>query len=71
MRGALAFAAIGETMTGFALLIIPSWIGRLLSGAELTGVAAIAARQAIAKRKPERRCPRPTRPVTRARLLRN
>ena len=33
-------------MTGFALLIIPSWIGQLLFGAVLTDVAAIATRVA-------------------------
>ena len=46
MNPALVFAAIGETMTGVALLIFPSWIGRLLFGAELTDVAAITARVA-------------------------
>ena len=46
MKRALVFAAIGETMTGFALLIFPSWIGQLLFGVELTDVAAIAARVA-------------------------
>jgi hypothetical protein len=46
MKRALVLAAVGETMTGLALLIIPAWIGRLLFGAELTDVAAIAARVA-------------------------
>ena len=46
MKGALVFAAIGEAMTGLALLIIPSWIGRLLFGVELIDVAVIAARVA-------------------------
>ena len=46
MKPALVFAAIGETMTGLALLIFPSLIGRLLLGVELTDVAAIAGRVA-------------------------
>ena len=46
MKPALVFAAIGETMTGLALLIFPSLIGRLLFGVELTDVAAIAGRVA-------------------------
>jgi hypothetical protein len=46
MNPALVFAAIGETLTGAALLIVPSWIGRLLFGVELTDVAAIAGRVA-------------------------
>jgi len=46
MKQALVFAAIGEAMTGLALLIVPSWIGQLLFGTELTDVAAIAARVA-------------------------
>jgi hypothetical protein len=46
MKPALVYAAIGEALTGAALLIFPSWIGRLLFGVELTDVAAIAARVA-------------------------
>jgi hypothetical protein len=46
MKPALVFAAIGETLTGVALLIVPAWIGRLLFGVELIDVAAIAARVA-------------------------
>ena len=46
MKPALAFAAIGEATTGVALLIFPSWVGRLLFGVELADVAAIAARVA-------------------------
>jgi hypothetical protein len=46
MKPALVFAAIGEALTGAALLIFPSWIGQLLFGAELIDVAAIAARVA-------------------------
>jgi hypothetical protein len=46
MKPALVFAAIGEALTGAALLIFPSWVGRLLFGVELTDVAAIAGRVA-------------------------
>jgi hypothetical protein len=46
MKPALVFAAIGETMTGAALLVFPAWIGQLLFGVELADVAAIAARVA-------------------------
>ena len=46
MKPVLVFAAIGEALTGTALLIFPSWIGRLLFGVELTDVAAIAGRVA-------------------------
>jgi len=46
MKPTLVFAAIGETLTGVALLIFPAWIGRLLFGVEFTDVAAIAARVA-------------------------
>ena len=40
----LAIAAIAEAATGLALLIVPSLVGRLLLGAELTGVAIPVAR---------------------------
>ena len=39
MKGALIFAAVGEIATGLALLILPSLVGRLLLGEELTGIA--------------------------------
>ena len=39
MKKLLALAAFGEAATGLALLIVPSLVGRLLLGAELTGVA--------------------------------
>ena len=39
MKKLLTVAAITETATGLALLVVPSLIGRLLLGAELTGVA--------------------------------
>jgi hypothetical protein len=40
----LAVAAIAEAATGLALLVVPSVVGRLLLGAELTGVALPVAR---------------------------
>jgi hypothetical protein len=46
MRRALAFAAVGEIATGLALLLVPSIVGRLLLGEELTGVAIPVARVA-------------------------
>lgn len=46
MRWALALAAAGEAATGAALLLVPSLVGQLLLGAELTGVAATVARVA-------------------------
>jgi len=42
----LTFAAIGEVATGLALLIIPSRVGQLLLGEELTGIAIPVARVA-------------------------
>ena len=44
MKKALLLAAISEAATGLALLIVPSLVGRLLLGAELTGVAVPVAR---------------------------
>ena len=46
MKWVLKFAAVGETLTGLALLIVPSLVGRLLLGAELTGIAIPVARVA-------------------------
>ena len=46
MNKALTFAAIGEIATGLALLIVPSLVGQLLLGQELTGVAIPVARVA-------------------------
>ena len=40
----LAIAAIAEAATGLALLVVPSPVGRLLLGAELSGVAIPVAR---------------------------
>jgi len=44
MKNVLLLAALGEIATGLALLIVPSLVGRLLLGAELTGVAVVVAR---------------------------
>jgi hypothetical protein len=46
MKGALTFAAVGEALTGLALLIVPGLVGRLLLGEELTGIAIPVARVA-------------------------
>ena len=40
----LAIAALAEAATGLALLVVPSLVGRLLLGAELTGVSVPVAR---------------------------
>ena len=40
----LALAAVGEIATGLALLLVPSLVGRLLMGQELTGVMVPFAR---------------------------
>ena len=39
MKWVLIFAAVGEVGTGLALLIVPSLVGRLLLGEELSGMA--------------------------------
>ena len=44
MKNVLLLAAVGEIATGLALLIVPSLVGRLLLGQELTGVAIPVAR---------------------------
>jgi hypothetical protein len=44
MKKLLPLAAIAEAATGLALLIVPSLVGRLLLGQELTGVAIPVAR---------------------------
>jgi hypothetical protein len=44
MKTSLTFAAIAEAATGLALLVVPSLVGQLLLGAELTGVAIPVAR---------------------------
>ncbi len=42
----LVFAAIGEVLTGLALVLVPSIVGRLLLGVPLVGVATPVARVA-------------------------
>jgi hypothetical protein len=46
MKKVLMFAGMGEAATGLALLIVPSLVGQLLLGEELTGVAIPVARVA-------------------------
>jgi hypothetical protein len=46
MKGAMIFAAVGEALTGLALLIVPGLVGRLLLGEELTGISIPVARVA-------------------------
>jgi len=44
MKKLLALAAVAEAVTGLALIVAPSLVGRLLLGAELTGIAMPLAR---------------------------
>jgi hypothetical protein len=44
MKQSLALAAVLEVATGMALLIVPSLVGRLLFGEELTGIVIPVAR---------------------------
>ena len=46
MKKVLLFAAVAEAGTGFALLIVPSVVGRLLLGVDLAGIAIPVARVA-------------------------
>lgn len=46
MKPVLIFAAVAEAATGLALLSVPSLVGQLLLGEELTGVAIPVARVA-------------------------
>ena len=46
MKKVLVLAAVSEAATGLALLIVPSLVGRLLLGEELTGIATPVARVA-------------------------
>src|SRR6476646_9534453 len=46
MKNALTFAAVAKAATGLALLIVPSLVGELLLGQQLTGVAVPVARVA-------------------------
>ena len=44
MKKVLVLAAVSEGATGLALLVVPSLVGRLLLGEQLTGVAIPVAR---------------------------
>jgi hypothetical protein len=44
MKRVLMLAAVGEAATGVALLIVPSLVGRLLLGVELSGVSVVIGR---------------------------
>ena len=44
MKRVLVLAAVSEAATGVALLIVPSLVGQLLFGEELTGIAMTVAR---------------------------
>jgi len=46
MKRVLVFAAVSEAATGVALLLVPSLVGQLLLGIELTGIAVSVARVA-------------------------
>ena len=46
MKKALTFAAVGEAITGLALLIVPSLVGQLLLGEQFTGLTVPVARVA-------------------------
>jgi hypothetical protein len=46
MKKLLTLAAVAEAITGLALLVVPALVGRLLLGAELTGVSIPVARVA-------------------------
>jgi hypothetical protein len=46
MKRALMFAAVGEAATGLALLLVPSLVGQLLLGEQLSGIAIPVARVA-------------------------
>jgi len=44
MKIGLILAALAEDMMGLALLLVPSFVGRLLFSEELTGVGILAGR---------------------------
>ncbi len=46
MNKLLTFTALAEVATGVALMVIPSFVARLLLGSELSGVAVVVARVA-------------------------
>ena len=46
MKKVLILAAAGEALTGLALLLVPSFVGRLLLGENLTGTGMVSGRVA-------------------------
>jgi hypothetical protein len=46
MKNTLTFAAVAEAATGLGLLIVPSLVGQLLLGEQLTGIAVPVVRVA-------------------------
>jgi hypothetical protein len=46
MNRVMVLVAVGEAATGAALLFVPSLVGQVLLGAELTGISATVARVA-------------------------
>ena len=46
MKQLLTLVAIAEGATGVALMVVPTLVGQLLLGAELSGVAAVVGRVA-------------------------
>jgi hypothetical protein len=46
MNRLLSFAAVAEALTGIALIAVPAIVGRLLFGAEFSGVTVAVARVA-------------------------
>ena len=46
MKKVLILAAAGEVLTGLALLLVPSFVGRLLLGENLTGTGMVSGRVA-------------------------
>ena len=46
MKKLLIFTGVAEAVTGLALIVVPSLVGRLLLGTELAGVAVVVARVA-------------------------
>ena len=44
MKKLLSVAAMAEAATGLALLVVPSLVGRLLLGADLSGVSVVIGR---------------------------
>jgi hypothetical protein len=44
MKRVLVFAAVSEAATGMALVVVPSLVGQLLLGVELSGVSVVIGR---------------------------